>query len=74
MLAKHEWFEPWFYNRIRAYAGQPAVSGIWPAIADRVPARPRRVREVARERANRWYHQQLAPSFLSAWEEPREPR
>jgi GT2 family glycosyltransferase len=73
MLAKHDWFEPWFYNRIRAYAGQPAVSAVWPVIADRVPARPRRMRELARERANRRYHQQLAPRFISAWEGTPEP-
>jgi GT2 family glycosyltransferase len=70
MLEKHDWFEPWFHNRIRADAAQRPVSRIWPVLADRAPARPRRVRELARERANRWYHQRLAPAFLSAWSEP----
>lgn len=74
MLAKHDWFEPWFYNRIRAYASQPPVSGAWPAIADRAPARPSRLRAWARERANRSYHQRLAPAFLRAWEEPGRDR
>jgi GT2 family glycosyltransferase len=69
MLAKHDWFEPWFYNRITAYASQRRVSRAWPAIADRVPARPRRLEALVRERANRSYHQQLAPGFLRAWEE-----
>jgi GT2 family glycosyltransferase len=69
MLAKHDWFEPWFYNRIRVYASKPRVSGVWPVLADRVPDRPRRVSAWTRERADRRYHQQLAPAFLSAWEE-----
>jgi GT2 family glycosyltransferase len=71
MLAKHDWFEPWFYNRISAYASQPPASGAWPLIADRVPERPRRLHAWVRERANRRYHQQLAPGFLKVWEETR---
>lgn len=69
MLAKHDWFEPWFYNRIRFYASQPPASGIWPLLADRFPERPRRITAWTRERANRRYHQRLAPAFLRAWEE-----
>jgi len=69
MAAKHDWFEPWFHRRITAYASQPPVSGAWTAIADRAPGHPRRLRAWTRERANRWYHQQLAPGFLGAWEE-----
>ena len=69
MLAKHDWFEPWFYNRIREYASKPRVSGVWPLLADRVPDRPRRVSAWTRERADRRYHQRLAPAFLDAWEE-----
>jgi GT2 family glycosyltransferase len=69
MLSKHDWFTPWFYNRIRYYASQPPVSRTWPVIADRVPERPRRLQAWTRERANRWYHQRLAPAFLRAWEE-----
>ena len=69
MAAKHAWFEPWFYGRIRSYASQPAVSRLWPVLADRAPARPRALRDWARERANRSYHQRLAPVFLRAWEE-----
>jgi GT2 family glycosyltransferase len=71
MLAKHDWFEPWFHNRISAYASQPPVSGAWPVIADRAPERPRRLQAWVRERANRRYHQQLAPGFLRAWERTR---
>lgn len=71
MLAKHDWFEPFFYNRIRFYSSQPPASSVWPAIADRVPDRPRRLRDWTRERANRWYHQQLAPAFLREWEAAR---
>ncbi len=69
MAAKHDWFEPWFHRRITAYASQPQVSGAWTAIADRAPGHPRRLQAWTRERANRWYHQQLAPGFLRAWEE-----
>ena len=74
MLAKHDWFEPWFYNRIRVYASKPRVSGMWPLLADRVPSRPRRVSAWTRERADRRYHQRLAPAFLSAWEEAASRR
>jgi GT2 family glycosyltransferase len=74
MRSKHDWFTPWFYNRIRAYASQPPVWGAWPAIADRAPGRPRRLHAWVLERANRSYHQRLAPAFLSAWEEAGGPR
>jgi GT2 family glycosyltransferase len=73
MLARHGWFAPWFHDRIRAYAAQPAVSGIWPVIVDRVPERLRPLRGWVQDRANRRYHQRLAPAFLSAWEQARVP-
>lgn len=68
MLSKHDWFAPWFHDRIAHYAGQPPTSRIWPLVVDRVPPRPRRVRAWVEERANRWYHQRLAPAFMEAWE------
>lgn len=68
MLSKHDWFAPWFHDRIVHYANQPQASRIWPLVVDRVPARPRRVRALAEARANRWYHQRLAPAFMKAWE------
>jgi GT2 family glycosyltransferase len=73
MLAKHDWFAPWFHDRISAYAGQRAVSRMWPVIVDRVPERARPLRAWVQDRANRWYHQRLAPAFLSAWEEAGPP-
>ena len=74
MASKHDWFTRWFYNRIRAYASQRPVWGAWPAIADRAPERPRRFHAWVLDRANRSYHQRLAPAFLSAWEEAGGPR
>jgi GT2 family glycosyltransferase len=73
MLAKHDWFAPWFHDQIRAYAAQPAVSGVWPVLVDRVPEWARPLRAWVQDRANRWYHQRLAPVFLSAWEESSPP-
>ncbi len=80
MCSKHSWFSPWFHNRIAAYARQPTASRIWPLVVDYIPARARPLRRRVEARANRWYHQQLAPGFLAAWEravqsesEPRRP-
>lgn len=78
MLAKHSWFEPWFHERIAASASQPPTSRVWPLIVDRVPEKAGRTRAWVEARANRWYHQRLAPAFLNAWEhgqdtaQPRE--
>jgi GT2 family glycosyltransferase len=71
MLSKHDWFEPWFYNRIRFYASKPRVARLWPLLADRVVHRTGPASAWTRERADRWYHQRLAPAFLSAWEDAR---
>jgi GT2 family glycosyltransferase len=68
MCAKHPGFSPWFLERIRAHAAQPPVSRLWPLVVDYVPRRPRRLRRAAEIRADRWYHQRLAPAFLEAWE------
>jgi GT2 family glycosyltransferase/2-polyprenyl-3-methyl-5-hydroxy-6-metoxy-1,4-benzoquinol methylase len=72
MLAKHDWFAPWFYNRIRSHDSQPGVSPLWAALARVLPARPAWARTRVEARADRWYHQRLAPRFLSAWEAQRE--
>jgi GT2 family glycosyltransferase len=72
MAAKHPWFTPWFYERIRWHAQAPPVSPWWPAIADRVPSRRPGLQARARRRADRRYHQRLAPGFLSAWEGERD--
>jgi GT2 family glycosyltransferase/2-polyprenyl-3-methyl-5-hydroxy-6-metoxy-1,4-benzoquinol methylase len=62
MKRKHAWFQPHYRNIVVAAAAQPRASRWWPLVADRVPAR------LARERANRWYHQQVAPGFLASWD------
>jgi GT2 family glycosyltransferase len=68
MLAKHGWFQPWFHDRVVAQAGQPRASRLWPLVVDHVPARAARLRAWVEARADRWYHQRLAPPFLDAWE------
>jgi 2-polyprenyl-3-methyl-5-hydroxy-6-metoxy-1,4-benzoquinol methylase len=72
MQAKHAWFEPWFHARISAHAAAPPVSAAWPRLVELVPRALKRVRSAAETRADRWYHQQLAPAFLNAWEAERE--
>jgi GT2 family glycosyltransferase len=68
MSVKHSWFSPWFYERIRAHTTEPPASRLWPLVVDYVPARARPLRRLVEARADRWYHQQLAPVFLEAWE------
>jgi GT2 family glycosyltransferase len=68
MMAKHDWFEPWFRRQIEAAAREPRASALWALAVDRVPSRAPRVRRAFERRANRHYLQRLAPSFLSAWD------
>jgi GT2 family glycosyltransferase len=68
MMAKHEWFKPWFHGQIAAAAREPRASALWTLVVDRVPTRALRVRRAVEARANRHYLQRLAPSFLRAWE------
>ncbi len=68
MAAKHDWFTPWFRERITRHAGAAAVSPIWPAVVDLVPERVERLRAPVHARVDRWYHQRLAPSFLEGWQ------
>lgn len=72
MAAKHDWFAPWFQRQIVAHASAPAVSRAWPYLVDLFPERAGSLRARAEAKADRWYHQQLAPRFLSAWENERE--
>jgi GT2 family glycosyltransferase/2-polyprenyl-3-methyl-5-hydroxy-6-metoxy-1,4-benzoquinol methylase len=72
MCQKHDWFEPWFYNRIRTHAEQPPVSRLWPMAVDLLPERIAPLRSRIEARADRWYHQRLAPRFLAAWEGERD--
>jgi GT2 family glycosyltransferase len=69
MMTKHDWFQPWFHRQIEAAAREPRVSRIWSLAVDRVPLRARRLRRTFETRANRYYLQRLAPSFLASWEE-----
>jgi GT2 family glycosyltransferase len=67
MMSKHDWFKPWFRNRIERAASEPAASRLWALAVDRIPQRPARVRRAVERRANRWYLQRLAPAFKAAW-------
>lgn len=68
MMAKHEWFKPWFRGQIEAAASQPRASRLWALGVDRVPERASRLRHAFEKRANRWYLQRLTPAFREAWE------
>jgi GT2 family glycosyltransferase/SAM-dependent methyltransferase len=70
--SKHPWFTPFFHERITRHAAQPPASRLWPAIVDAVPESIERVRLPVQARADRWYHQQLAPGFLRGWEAQRD--
>jgi hypothetical protein len=65
MKEKHDWFSPWFLGRMRAAVKRRPVSTIWPVLGGRVP------NAVVNRRTDRWFHQQLAPWFLNAWEGER---
>jgi GT2 family glycosyltransferase/2-polyprenyl-3-methyl-5-hydroxy-6-metoxy-1,4-benzoquinol methylase len=64
MARKHAWFTPFFRERLVAASAAPPAHPAWTLAAEHVPSR---LRGVARARADRHYHQQLAPYFLDAW-------
>ena len=68
MMAKHDWFEPWFRNQIEAAANEPRASHLWTLAVDVVPQRPAALRRAFEHRANRHYLQRLAPAFREAWD------
>jgi 2-polyprenyl-3-methyl-5-hydroxy-6-metoxy-1,4-benzoquinol methylase len=72
MVSKHDWFSPWFHQRIESHASGSPVSRAWPYVVDLVPERARRLRARAEAKADRWYLQRLAPAFLAAWEGERD--
>jgi GT2 family glycosyltransferase len=82
MMAKHDWFRPWFHDQLEAAAREPPASRLWTLAVDRTPRRPARLRGAVERRADRHYRQRLAPSFMAAWErsltawrqQPRSPR
>jgi len=73
MMAKHDWFEPWFKRQIDAAADAPASSRLWALGVDRVPERAGPLRRAAERRADRHYLQRLAPTFRAAWGRGRAP-
>ncbi|HET6812345.1 MAG TPA: glycosyltransferase [Acidimicrobiales bacterium] len=70
MSARHDWFEPWFLPRCREAISTRPPNLLWQRVADWLPPGP--VRQRGRGEANRWYHLQLAPFFLNAWESERD--
>lgn len=71
MAAKHEWFTPFYEHRVHGAAARRRAARVWPRLADRLPSGTRLAR-LAEERADLWYHQQLAPWFLRGWEGGRD--
>lgn len=67
MMAKHDWFKPWFHDQIEAAVSQPRAARAWALAVDWTPRRAARLRRAVELRANRWYLQRLAPSFMDAW-------
>jgi GT2 family glycosyltransferase len=66
MVAKHEWFEPWYRVRMEGAARQRRVVFPWQRVVPLLPKSS--VRSQLERRATRGYLQRLAPEFLSAWE------
>jgi 2-polyprenyl-3-methyl-5-hydroxy-6-metoxy-1,4-benzoquinol methylase len=64
MARKHAWFAPFFRERLTAALAAPPANDAWTLVADRAPGP---LRAIARRRADRAYHQALAPYFLDAW-------
>jgi GT2 family glycosyltransferase len=69
MAARYDWFTPRYHQRIEAAAAAPPASPLWISLAQLTPPWPRGVRTRVRERADRWYLQQLADPFLAAWDD-----
>lgn len=68
MMAKHDWFKPWFHGHVEAAVEAPQASSLWTRVVDWVPQRPERLRRAVEKRANRHYLQRLAPTFMATWE------
>lgn len=73
MMAKHDWFRPWFHDQLEAASREPSASSVWTLAVDWVPTRFARLRQVIERRADRHYRQRLAPSFSAAWAAASEP-
>jgi GT2 family glycosyltransferase len=68
MVAKHPWFTPFFHDRFTRLGAGPRISPLWAGIHDRVPRRIERLWWPVHARAERWYYQEFAASFLTGWE------
>lgn len=67
MMAKHDWFEPWFCNQMTSAEREPRASRLWTVVVSWVPSRAEGMRSSIEKRADLHYRQQLAPAFLAAW-------
>jgi|SRR5215211_4516909 len=71
MMAKHDWFQPWFKRQIDAAARARPSSRLWALAVDRIPARAGPLRRAVEVRADRHYLQRLGPAFTAAWDRQR---
>ena len=67
MVRKHDWFEPYFRNRVESAADGPPIWSGWARLANHWPSAP-----IVRSRAERFYWQRLADPFLETWEGERD--
>ena len=67
MMAKHDWFQPWFHSQLEAAVREPPASRLWTFLVDLVPMRWARLRRAVELRADRHYRQRLAPAFFAVW-------
>jgi GT2 family glycosyltransferase/2-polyprenyl-3-methyl-5-hydroxy-6-metoxy-1,4-benzoquinol methylase len=65
MARKHAWFTPFFRERLTAALSAPPAHRAWTLVAERAPGP---LSGFAQRRADRAYHQALAPHFLDAWQ------
>jgi GT2 family glycosyltransferase len=68
MMAKHDWFRPWFRSKVETAATQRRVGPWWALTVDWLPSGESRARRLFEQRADRWYLQRLAPAFRDSWE------
>lgn len=73
MAAKHDWFQPWFKQRVEWARAAPPELAAWGRVEAALPASaPGAVRRQVRRRTDTAYLQRLAPAFLAAWEGERD--
>jgi GT2 family glycosyltransferase/SAM-dependent methyltransferase len=67
MVAKHEWFEPWFLGKAERARAASAPGPWWPRVVDTVPSAWPRLERYARRRADQWYLRRLHPALVAGW-------